>query len=150
MVQTYSEIFKRDLLVLRKEVSLYQVESHIWEILDGTTNSAGNLCLHLLGNLYHFVGKGLGDEKYQRNRDLEFTSKPISKEQLLNSIDDCKSMIDLSFNGLEDEMLLKPFSLPWRKGEFFDTHFMLTQLVLHFSYHLGQINYHRRYFSKEQ
>jgi hypothetical protein len=44
-------------------------------IADGISNSAGNLCLHLIGNLNHFIGATLGNTGYVRNREQEFSSK---------------------------------------------------------------------------
>ncbi len=147
MTTTFKEIFLRDLLALRKEVSSFKEASNIWKVLPGTTNSAGHLCLHLVGNLNHFLGAGLGKTGYIRNRDLEFTATPVSQDELLKNIDACAEMLETVFSNLENNVLQKDFPLPWRAGEYFNTHFMLVQLAGHLNYHLGQINYHRRYFN---
>jgi len=46
--QTLKQIFARDLNKLKTELELYQTETNIWQVADGITNSAGNLCLHLV------------------------------------------------------------------------------------------------------
>lgn len=147
MLQHFKEILLRNLQALHLEVSSFKDESKLWETLPGTTNSAGHLALHLVGNLNHFIGAGFGKSGYIRKRDEEFGCSPIPREILLKEIDDCKNVVDLSFAGVTDEDLGKDFPLPWREGLFYNTHFMLVQLTTHFSYHLGQINYNRRYFN---
>ena len=49
--------FERDLDKLKEEINLFKNEDDIWKIKEGITNSAGNLTMHLLGNLNHFIGK---------------------------------------------------------------------------------------------
>jgi len=146
VITTFKEIFLRDLLAVRKEVSSFKDEALLWEIMPSTTNSAGHLCLHLVGNLNHFIGAGLGKTGYTRNRDLEFTSSPISREAVLMRIYDCLEMLEKVFANLDDSVLSKDFPLPWRAEEYYNTHFMLVQLAAHLNYHLGQVNYCRRYF----
>ena len=77
----------RDLQKLREEIEAYQDEALIWQATPGITNSGGNLCLHLIGNLNTYIGKNLGNSGYIRDRDAEFSLKNISRERLLNDID---------------------------------------------------------------
>ena len=58
---TLSEIFERDLNKLKTEVSSYKDEKNMWLIEESISNSGGNLCLHLLGNLNYFVGNIIGN-----------------------------------------------------------------------------------------
>lgn len=44
-------LFERDLAKLAVEIAAYQDEPALWRTVPGISNSAGNLCLHLLGNL---------------------------------------------------------------------------------------------------
>jgi hypothetical protein len=55
----FKTIFKRDLNRLKQEIELYPNESQIWKI-QKITNSAGNLCLHLVGNLNTYIGNTYG------------------------------------------------------------------------------------------
>ena len=72
-----AEIFERDLNKVKQEISSYTDEKAIWKTIEGISNSAGNLALHICGNLRHFVGNTLGNSGYIRQRDLEFSSKDI-------------------------------------------------------------------------
>ena len=81
--QSLSQIFTRDLTKLKGELSAYTNEADLWKVTDGISNSAGNLTLHLLGNLNHFMGATLGNTGYVRNRDAEFALKDVPREQLL-------------------------------------------------------------------
>jgi hypothetical protein len=73
--------YKRDLEKLKTEINLYNNENNLWIIDKNISNSAGNLCLHLIGNLNHFVGAILGKTDYIRNRDLEFSQKNHSQRR---------------------------------------------------------------------
>jgi uncharacterized damage-inducible protein DinB len=137
------EIFERDLDKLANEISSYADESRLWATGGEISNSAGNLCLHLLGNLNHFVGAILGENGYARNRDAEFSSKNVSREDLLSSIEKTKAVVSEALNKLPDERFEQNFPVE-KHDKTVKTDFMLLHLLTHFNYHLGQINYHRR------
>lgn len=137
------ENFNRDLNKLKEEISLYKDESSLWIIKDGISNSAGNLCLHLIGNLNHFIGSVLGNTNYIRNRENEFSAKNILRSELYKEIDKTIAVVSKSLKNLSDEDFEKKFPILIR-NEKVKTDFMLLHLIAHFSYHLGQINYHRR------
>lgn len=79
MIETLKILFYRDLTRLKTEIELYQNENYIWKTPKEITNSAGNLCLHLVGNLNTYIGSAIGNTNYIRNRELEFSSKDIPK-----------------------------------------------------------------------
>jgi len=137
------EIFERDLNKLKYEISLYEDEKSLWIVKKETRNSAGNLCLHLIGNLNHFVGAELGQTGYIRNRENEFEAKNKSAKVLINYIENTIEIVKHTLENLTPEDLKKDF--PQQKhGKIVKTDFMLLHLISHFNYHLGQINYHRR------
>lgn len=140
--------FERDLDKLIGEINSFKNENDIWKIKNGITNSAGNLTTHLLGNLNHFIGKTLGNTNYVRNRDEEFSIKNISREKLIADIDSLKKVIKNTLPQLSDENLKKEFPIKIR-DEVFSTENMLTYLLAHLNYHLGQINYLRRMLNAE-
>jgi hypothetical protein len=76
------EIFERDLNKLLQEINLYKDENSLWQIKEGIGNSGGNLCLHLMGNLNHFMGAVLGGTGYVREREKEFSLKNIPKNTI--------------------------------------------------------------------
>jgi hypothetical protein len=56
-------LLERDLQKLQQEIEAYQDEQTLWRIAPGISNSAGNLCLHLLGNLNTYIGAQLGGHR---------------------------------------------------------------------------------------
>lgn len=136
-------LFLRDLNRLKTEIELYQDESKIWCIETGISNSAGNLCLHLIGNLNTYIGSTLGNTNYIRNRELEFSLKYIPKEFLIGKIEEIITIIDITLSDLSEEVLKKEYPLLVLE-EKTTTEFFLIHLTTHLTYHLGQINYHRR------
>ena len=140
------EIFERDLNKLKEEISLYKDENSLWIVKKEISNSAGNLCLHLMGNLNHFIGAALGETGYVRNRENEFTTKNVSAKVLINYIENTVEIVKHTLENLSSEDLDKDF--PQQKhSKIVKTDFMLLHLISHFNYHLGQINYHRRLIS---
>ncbi|WP_317039812.1 hypothetical protein [Cochleicola gelatinilyticus] len=75
------------------EIELYKKEENIWRVEKGVSNSAGNLTLHLIGNLHTFIGKEIGKTNYVRNRELEFTQKNVPRKELIESINDTIEMV---------------------------------------------------------
>jgi uncharacterized damage-inducible protein DinB len=137
------EGFVSDLNKLKTEINSYADEKDLWIVKGQIANTAGNLCLHLLGNLNHFIGGILGGNGYQRNRELEFSDKNVSRADLINRIDSTLEVIHKSLPNLKDEMLNETF--PDKiGGKIREYGFTLIHISNHFNYHLGQINYHRR------
>ena len=141
------QLFKRDLEKLKQEISTYSNEEDLWKTAEGIANSAGNLCLHLVGNLKHFIGKILGNIFYERQRDKEFSDKNISVIALLKAVDETIETVHNALQNLSADDLQKNF--PEKVfGYEMSTEYFLIHLYGHLSYHLGQINYHRRLLNK--
>ncbi len=143
MRDSFIELFTRDLDQLKVEISLYGKEDAIWIVKPGILNSSGTLCLHLVGNLNHFVGAVFGNSGFIRNRDTEFSSRNVLRTKMIEEIDITKGVIANTLNGMNAADFAKSFPLE-KHGKIVTTEFMLMHLLTHFSYHLGQINYHRR------
>ncbi|MBP2282319.1 putative damage-inducible protein DinB [Flavobacterium sp. CG_23.5] len=143
LIETVRTLFNRDLNQLKKEIELYQNETDIWCVQKGISNSAGNLCLHLIGNLNTYIGAEFGKTNYVRNRALEFSLNDVPKAELLNKIEETKTIIDNALRSLTDEMLQNEYPLLVFETKM-TTEFFLIHLTTHLAYHLGQINYHRR------
>jgi len=143
LLSTLQEIFFRDINRLKSEMELYQNEADIWRIEKHISNSAGNLCLHLIGNLNAFIGAALGKTNYVRNRALEFSEKGVPRTELLNKIDETILVVNHSLQQLSEDDLKKDFPILVFE-EKTTTEFFLVHLATHLTYHLGQINYHRR------
>jgi len=143
MKEILIELFERDILKLKTEINLYKDEANLWLVKEGISNSAGNLCLHLLGNLNHFIGATLGNTGYVRHREDEFSLKHVLRQDLVMNIDNCILIVKESLQKLTEADLDKDFPLE-KHGTIVSTTHMLLHLYAHLSYHIGQINYHRR------
>ncbi len=142
--ETLSQLFARDLSKLKTELEAYTLEKNMWLLEDTINNTAGNLCLHLIGNLNAFVGAELGNTGYIRKRDLEFSLRNVPREELIQQIDATITMVKETLSKLSTEDLQKEYRLVIFKNTPMQTEFFLVHLSTHLAYHLGQINYHRR------
>ena len=165
LTENLAVLFERDILKLKTEINAYTDETQLWVTLPGTGNSGGNLCLHLLGNLQHYIGALLGGSGDIRNRPEEFSQKNIPLSEINKTIDHTievvtKTICSLSpekLNGIYPEKVLdKTFTPEFLKAlqalspgkepdNSFTTEYFLLHLLAHLNYHLGQINYHRRF-----
>jgi uncharacterized damage-inducible protein DinB len=143
MLQTLSPLFDRDLQKLKDEVSAYPAESQLWILMPGISNSGGNLCLHLCGNLQHFIGAALGGTGYVRQRDLEFSRKDVPRTDMLAEIERTRQVVATTLAQFPESDLLRDFPFP-KHDTLVSAEHMLLHLYAHLNYHLGQINYHRR------
>lgn len=143
LIETVKTLFARDLATLKSEIESYQDEKKIWVVDKNIANAAGNLCLHLIGNLNSFIGAELGKSGYVRNRELEFSLKDIPKAELITKIEETMIVVENSLKSLTDEDLKKEFPVVL-SGKIMSTEYFLVHLTTHLAYHLGQINYHRR------
>jgi len=146
VIESLKSLFNRDLNKLKSEIELYQKESQIWEIKENISNSAGNLCLHLIGNLNTYIGAEIGKTGYIRNRPLEFSLKDISKSELIEKIEDTILVVNKAIDSLTERDLEQIYPQIVFEKEM-TTGFFLIHLSTHLAYHLGQINYHRRMIS---
>ena len=143
LLQTLKQLFNRDLNKLKKEIELYQNEKLIWHTEKNISNSGGNLCLHLIGNLNTYIGKEIGKTGYIRQRELEFSQKNIPRAELIQQIEKTIQTINFSLDQLSPEQLKEEYPiLVWEEKT--STEYLLVHLTTHLTYHLGQINYHRR------
>jgi len=148
-VTILKKLYLRDLANLRTEIELYQNEQKLWHTEGEITNSAGNLCLHLVGNLNTYIGGVLGNTGYVRNRPLEFSARNVPRNELLKSIDNTIDMVATTLDQLSDEILAQEYPQIVAEGKV-STGYFLSHLSSHLMYHLGQINYHRRLLDKDQ
>ena len=143
ITEVLNKIIQRDLQKLKSEIESYKVESNLWRIEKNISNSAGNLCLHLVGNLNSYIGATLGQTGYVRDRDAEFSLKNIPRKELIQKIEDTISVVNKVLPTLDDDTIQKEYPLLVLK-EKTSTEYFLIHLTTHLGYHLGQVNYHRR------
>jgi len=149
IIDNLKTLFTRDLKRLITEIELYHTETDIWKIKGQINNSAGHLCLHLVGNMNTYIGKELGQTGYIRNRELEFTSEAVPRQELIQKVKNTIEMIHQTLDNIEKNLLEAEYPVL-----VFDhktsTEFMLVHLSTHLAYHPGQINYHRRLIENEK
>ncbi len=143
MVSELIQLFERDLERLVSEVKSYKQEADLWLLPDGINNTGGNLCLHLAGNLQHFIGHVLGNSGFVRNRESEFGDKNIETSTLLKEIETTKEAVSKTLAAITPEQLAATYPIEVL-GKPMSTTFFLIHLYGHLNYHLGQVNYHRR------
>lgn len=143
MIATLHSLFYRDLTKLYHEISIYQEESNLWRTEAGITNSGGNLCLHLVGNLRTYISAQIGGVDYVRDRPAEFNRNDLSKAELLHMIEETRKEVADALDKLTENELAQEYPLLVFE-EKTSTVFFLFHLTTHLTYHLGQINYHRR------
>lgn len=133
----------RELEGFRQEVALFPTDELLWRVAPGVTNPAGNLALHVAGNLQHFVGASLGGTRYVRERDAEFLTRSGTRGQVDLHLRAAIGAVTTTLAGLDDAALLQPMpgapnAMVVRTGMF------LLHLVAHTAFHLGQAGYLRR------
>ncbi|MBL7723260.1 MAG: DUF1572 family protein [Chitinophagaceae bacterium] len=147
--ETLKILFNRDLKRLRNEIEQYINEDDLWKIKGQINNSAGNLCLHLVGNLSTYIGKELGKTEYIRNRELEFSLKNVPRQELIQKIENTIEIINETLDNFDENLLETEYPIL-----VFDyktsTGYLLVHLTTHLTYHLGQINYHRRLIENDE
>ena len=143
LTETLKTLFNRDLNKLKSEIGSYKNDANLWIIDKSIANSAGNLCLHLIGNLNTYIGATLGGSNYIRNRELECSLKDIPKQDLVKMIETTLSLVSETLDKITDEQLNSEYPMLVFQ-EKTSTEFFLIHLTTHLAYHLGQINYHRR------
>ncbi|MET1054379.1 MAG: DUF1572 family protein [Pedobacter sp.] len=147
-IDYYVILFTRDINRLIEELKGYHDEESLWKVLPGTTNSAGNLVQHLIGNLKTYIGNPFGNIGYVRDREAEFSARLFTREEFIVILEELLETISFSLSRIRKEAMDAVYP-----REILSIHpeqtieFILVHLSSHLTYHLGQINYQRRYFA---
>ncbi len=147
LTDTLKSLYQRDLERLIFQLNQYSEEKNLWVLVAGINNPAGNLCLHLVGNLNMFIGKILGNTDYVRKRDQEFALRGVPRKDLIQMIVDTQKVLDKTLSNLTSDELQKEYPLKVFK-EKMTVEYFLVHLSSHLTFHLGQIDYHRRILDK--
>ncbi|NER11236.1 Uncharacterized damage-inducible protein DinB (forms a four-helix bundle) [Muriicola jejuensis] len=122
--------------MVRKSFELLK-EEDLWEKPNATSNSIGNLIVHLCGNMTQYVLAGLGGREDQRRRDEEFTiNGGLTKAALMDKLTAVTSEVKQEIKGLTEEQLTGHYRV---QGFDLSGTGILLHVVEHFSYHTGQI-----------
>jgi Protein of unknown function (DUF664) len=143
MTEDVSRLLVRELHAFAREVLMFPDDESLFRTAAGVTNSAGNLALHVCGNLRHFVGAVLGGTGYVRNRDLEFQARGGHREDVARELHETAAVVTSTLARLSPEALDKPY--PQRVGALeLPCRLFLVHLAVHLGFHLGQAGYLRR------
>jgi hypothetical protein len=133
----------RELEGFKRELALFPDNEAVWTTLPGVTNSAGNLALHIAGNLQHFIGTVLGRTGYVRNRELEFGQRSGPRENIYAELDKAIAVVRKILPDMSDATLDQDFP-ETVMGSKLRTGTFLVHLCSHAGFHLGQAGYLRR------
>jgi hypothetical protein len=133
----------RDLASLRDQIAAYPDEESLWKLPPGISNSGGTLALHLAGNLEHFFGSVLAGTGYVRKRDEEFSRRNVPADELLRGVDAAEKAVLAGLETIEGRLPEEAYPVEIGGGRHSHA-LLLTHLATHLSYHLGQVDYHRR------
>jgi hypothetical protein len=143
LLEDFKAILLRDIAGLERELDLYPDDASVWKNLSGVPNTAGNLILHLSGNLQHFFGAVLGNTGYVRNREAEFSRRDVPRSELEKELAGSRESVLTAFSKLTESSLEQPY--PVNIGDAtFTTRLAILHFLCHLTYHLGQMDYHRR------
>ena len=139
-------LFRRDLAAFEREVALFPEDEALWRTLPGIANGAGNLALHVAGNLRHFAGTVLGGTGYVRDREAEFGRRSGPRTEVAAELRAARADLEAVLPGLSDAALAAPFPVAVA-GVQPPTGRFLLHLAAHLAFHLGQAGYLRRAFA---
>jgi hypothetical protein len=143
LTEDLSILIGRELNALICEIELFPDDKMLWRVLPGITNSAGNLTLHICGNLNYFIGAVLGNTGYLRDRESEFNRKSGSRAELVSDLQDTEEIIQNVIPKLSEKILLEPYPKTVGGVDLPCSRFLI-HLATHLSFHVGQVGYLRR------
>ena len=145
MLTDLQTLYTRDLTAVIRELEAYPDEGSLWRVQGDIINPAGNLALHLIGNLSQFIGDDLGGVGYTRDRPAEFARRDAPRAELIEGLTHVRTLVQDTLDGLTEESLAQvhPRTLPAFPPGMTSGAFLL-HLYGHLNWHLGQLNYHRR------
>ena len=143
MTDDLVKLFDRELDKLIAELELFESEAALWADAAWISNAAGNLALHIVGNLNQYIGVRLGGTDYLRDRPAEFGSRDIPRHELIARVSATKTMLETVLVRLDAAQLEEVYPEEVL-GYAMTTRYLLIHLYGHLNYHLGQVNYLRR------
>ncbi len=136
-------LYRRDLTRIIQQIEAFGNAPALWSTTPGMTNSAGNLVLHLAGNLREYIGRQLGGIAFERRRPAEFSTTGLDSSELIRRVAHVRDVVPPAIANLSDATLDAPFP-----ENVFGTAMTTAQFVIHLSghlnYHMGQIDTMRR------
>jgi uncharacterized damage-inducible protein DinB len=112
-------------------------EKDFWWRPNGASNSAGNLVLHLCGNVRQWIVSNLGENPDQRDRDSEFAERgPVPRKLLIARLQKTIQEASKVLARLPESKLSRKYVI---QGLHVTGIVAVAHVVEHFAYHTGQI-----------
>ncbi len=112
-------------------------EDQLWWRPNESSNSVGNLVLHVSGSLRHYLCRSLGGFEYERDRAGEFAERgPVTKQQLLATFDEMVSQAAATLDVFDTSRFTAATEEPSYYPYVFD---QLIGVLAHLATHAGQI-----------
>lgn len=109
----------------------------LWQRANESSNSAGNLVLHLAGNVRQWIVSGVGGAPDVRHRDAEFAARDgAGLEPLLATLEAACAESVAVFDRLDAAALAESRLIQGRRTTVFSA---IYHVVEHFSGHTGQL-----------
>lgn len=112
-------------------------EDAVWARSNESSNSIGNLLLHLAGNVRQWIVGGVGGKDVERDRLSEFTAENgPAKDELLLRLENVLRDAALALDGIADDDLTATRTIQGRETTVLGA---VYHVVEHFAMHTGQI-----------
>lgn len=135
--------YARDLRQFIAELNAFRNEINLWKTAGSINNPAGNLALHIIGGTNELIGNQLAGLGYVRDRPVEFQQKYVERKSMVAGLEALIILIHETVGAFSNEKMLSDYPLIF-DGKKVTNYYLLTQLLAHLNYHLGQVNYLRR------
>jgi len=148
-IDKYIMLFTKDINRLIEEVKSYPDDESLWKVLPGSTNSGGNLVQHLIGNIKTYICNPFGNIGYVRDREAEFSERLFTRGELITTLEELVITLSSSLSRIPKEAMDAAYPreiLSMYPNQTIEC--ILVHLLSHLSYHLGQVNYQRRFFQQ--
>ena len=125
-------------------VLLSEVQDDVlWKKPEALPNSIGAIARHLTGNLNHYLGAGILQNGYVREREQEFCAAPISRDVLVYDLKAAIAITRRVLTAIDEDRAVAPHTSPCGL-EYDSLAYHLARLATHFAYHVGEAYYASR------
>lgn len=112
-------------------------EEEVWQRPNTSSNSIGNIIVHLCGNITQYILSSLGDVEDKRERDREFSIQSgLNKKELIDKLQSTVDHAAHVIEGIDSHDMLRIRSV---QGYKLSAIGIIIHVVEHYSYHTGQI-----------
>jgi uncharacterized damage-inducible protein DinB len=113
-------------------------EEKLWERPRDGLNSVGNLCVHLVGNESHYIGRIVGGTGYERDRPAEFNAESgAPAAQILAALADARATTERIFAELTAADFSREVDSNWPPEP--TVLRVILHVAQHYAFHTGQI-----------